>query len=99
MRLRIKVTKNDIMRGTREDALSCPIARACKRLGYAPDVTEEEIEITCKETGRKYLAETPDVASDFINNFDDSNNLKRVFKPFEFTINAKLKTAEPWEDV
>ncbi len=97
MRLRIKVTKDDIMRGLRESALSCPIARACKRLGYEPDITDETIKITCKKTRREYIAETPTRAANFITNFDAPNNSKRVFKPFQFTINAKSKKTDPWE--
>lgn len=81
-KLTVQVTQADLANGTRQNPKSCPIALACTRLGYLPDIRAGQFVLTCKETGISFKATPPQVADVFIRSYDDSANPS----PFTFEI-------------
>lgn len=90
--LKIKVTEDDIAKGIRGDGASCPIARACKRMGFeAVDAMPESISLSCPKTKADYRGRTPEPARRFMSAFDS----KLKVSPFEFEIEITGYEPEP----
>lgn len=80
MNLKITVTAKDIRNGKISQASFCPIALACRRLGYpGATVTHDYIRFNFD------LRETPvpKKMTDWISKFDSG---KDIVKPFSFTV-------------
>lgn len=83
MRKLIKVEQRHINRGVREDADSCPVARACNaaKLGYEFSAKGETLDF--KRGGDYYLPTTaPRSVQRFIKRFDKLG--RKAVKPFNF---------------
>ncbi len=87
--MKITVTQDDINIGTPKNSASCPIAQACRRLGFHPSIGVHRIELTCNETGQDYHVATPAKAMTFIQSFDQFG--AGAVAPFEFEINLPGK--------
>jgi len=83
-KLKIEVTQDDITHGRKDDGASCPIARACRRLGFIPNAMPGHMSLMCSETHEYWQAVTPSVASVFMGNFDSGLPVQ----PFTFEIQA-----------
>lgn len=83
MRVRIDVTERDIKAGVPNNADTCPIAIAAKR------VISGEVCVSFKagiETGKDTSIPLPKKATRFMYSFDNCDDEK--VKPFSFTVNA-----------
>lgn len=81
--MKIKVTKQDILKGKRSSPVSCPIARAVRRAGKRR-VRVYVTQIVCR-SGRFDL---PEIAKRFIDNFDRTTTRQQraAMRPFIFTL-------------
>lgn len=91
----IKVTPRDIQRGKCGDVAKCPIALAVKRTrrGWRHvEVTGDDI--TYFDHGRQMRADLPDIAEDFVLDFDritEGAYDRTDFPAFEFELNHSVR--------
>jgi hypothetical protein len=87
MKIKVKVTADDIKRGVRNSCSLCPIARALKRVRPAGYKRAAVIAgggwLLFRTETKTLMADTPKTARYFISRFD---NVKKV-KPISFTLN------------
>lgn len=83
MRIRVKVTKNEIDAGIPRDTYSCPIGQALRKQGFSPRVLEDSF--TVSRDGYLLAGNMTAAAKKFITAFD---GYKKV-KPFETVLTAK----------
>lgn len=86
MKVRIRVTYNDIKNGIRCDTKNCPIARAISRRVKTKVEVYESI-LLSNHGIKKWAIQTPDAGYKFIENFDS----RRFVRPISFTINIPKK--------
>lgn len=86
MKLTIQVTSDDVHKGIRKSTGSCPIAMACRRLGFIPQIGEGWFILDCAESGVHYSGTPPVQADAFIFAFD---NGEEWVQPFEFEIELR----------
>lgn len=88
----IEVTKEDIEKGIKHDARSCPINLAMRRRVYAKmDVHKGYVNMESL-TGRYYQAVLPETAVEFIQKFDSGVEVK----PFRFQLKIKRRLRMAW---
>jgi len=88
-KLKVEVTREDILDGKREDGYSCPIARAIRRLGFAY-VSVGHCTVSVGSPGLG--GDLPQEATDFICKFDEEGAVGVA--PFSFEVEVEVFHAE-----
>ena len=94
--MKIQVTKEDIEKGEKGSCEWCPVALAIQRT-YGKDkiviVDHSHAEIWDKGTWEEHY-QLPQIARDFIHNFDNSDIKSEQLKPFLFKIGKRININE-----
>jgi len=84
----IQITQDDIKQGTVDNCDRCPIALAINRVLFVGHHAKVMGSISIYTyVHRRFTCKTPDVAKQFINNFDLGNSVE----PFEFDLEVPEK--------
>jgi hypothetical protein len=91
MKVRINVTKNDILEGCQHDANECAVARTIgQRCRSSVNVTVTRDTIGLLKGNLYKGIETSETAEQFITKFDAATDVKRL-KPIRFTLDIPKK--------
>ena len=93
--MKIQVTKEDIEKGEKGSCEWCPVALAIQRT-YGKDklVTVDVDSMGIWLDNREQHYQLPQIARDFIDDFDNDRKVAEGFRPFSFKIGKRININE-----
>ena len=93
--MKIQVTKEDIEKGERGSCEWCPVALAIQRT-YGKDklVTVDVDSMGIWQDNREQHYQLPQIARDFIHDFDNDRKVAEGLGPFSFKIGKRIRISE-----